>query len=177
MENTNLIPIKPDDVDVDDKSLKAPSTQPYQAQMSNAVSSTNIVNNNTNFIRRLFACGGYCARNSRLRTSSSNINNNNVSNFGSAYGMSKSTTMIQAKQHQTATATASSLSPISRSLSKNKLGQKSLDSSTSPRQPIDTYNNSAKNLHFNSQMSLNNHNSNAAFLFISPVFCLRIMIS
>lgn len=51
--------------------------QPYQQD-----------SNNNNFIRRLFACGGYCARSSKR-------NSGNVSSSASAYGLSKSTTAIR----------------------------------------------------------------------------------
>lgn len=63
-------------------------TQSFQRASPPQPTSNN--NLNINFIRRLFACGGYCGRNNR-RTSGS------VSTSASAYGLSKSTTAIQTK--------------------------------------------------------------------------------
>ena len=102
----------------------ADQSQSFQCAPSQPASNNNL---NINFIRRLFACGGYCGRNNR-RTSGS------VSTSASAYGLSKSTTAIQTR------------SP--RNINKNNSNiQKNLSTN-----PIKS--NSAFNSQFHSELSL-----------------------
>lgn len=70
---------------------KQKGNQPYQTDDSNNKNG-NTSSNHNNFIRRLFACGGYCARSGSRRQ--------NLSSSNSAYGLSKSTTNIQTKSSQ-----------------------------------------------------------------------------
>ncbi len=100
--------------------------------------------NNNRFIRRLFACGGYCARSNR-RTSS------NVANSNSAYGLSKSTTMIPGSS------TTRSKEPILI----NQSAEKNVDSDA--KNLLDTNyntNNTSNNQQLHSQLSLSNNNTN-----------------
>jgi len=119
---------------------------PHLAPTSNKTDSSRNINsslNNTNnnrFILRLFACGGYCARSNRRSS-------NNVANSNSAYGLSKSATMIP----------GSSMSRINEPLSTNKPGQTTAATNASH---LDTNNNTttnSKNLQFHSQLSLSNN--------------------
>ena len=119
---------------------------PHLAPTSNKIDNSKNINsslNNTNsnrFILRLFACGGYCARSNRRSS-------NNVANSNSAYGLSKSTTMIP----------GSSMSRINEPFSTNKPAQTTAITNASHLDINNNTTNSSKNLQFHSQLSLSNN--------------------